>query len=299
MRASTLALVLVSAAALAAFLCYRGTFYQTGAQYYNDCWRKAHAGDKEPNSPEQAAAWATCDDTAEQTIYGAGFVFAGSDEHSLTPALKAVQKACPTALIDPSYAVDLIQDTGGPRLLENFAPASVLIRRVFTDRWPSCRSVAAANGVPRLVKRDGEWVWEKPCLPCQAEQKAEQDATAAAAAKAAAQDAAFRKAIHKYCSDAEIKGDPFLDLDVVAGETPAKAAQAAHCANAPVEPPAECGSARNANECADILRKAGKNPFDAFGTVGHEPVYPDEVKGSKKDDAKGRFDPSTAVPLAP
>ena len=35
--------------------------------------------------------------------------------------------------------------------------------------------------------------------------------------------------------------------------------------------PAECASARTATECADILEKAGKNPFDAFGTVDSEP----------------------------
>jgi hypothetical protein len=39
------------------------------------------------------------------------------------------------------------------------------------------------------------------------------------------------------------------------------------------KPVAECASARNADECADILGKAGKNPFDAYGVVGAEPVY--------------------------
>ena len=40
-----------------------------------------------------------------------------------------------------------------------------------------------------------------------------------------------------------------------------------------VKPPPECAAARNAQECADILSKLGKNPFDAFGAVGAEPVY--------------------------
>src|SRR5208282_4569559 len=40
-----------------------------------------------------------------------------------------------------------------------------------------------------------------------------------------------------------------------------------------VKPPPECASAKNANECADILKKLGKNPFVAFGYVGREPVY--------------------------
>lgn len=41
----------------------------------------------------------------------------------------------------------------------------------------------------------------------------------------------------------------------------------------PTPPPAECATARNAKECFDILEKAGKNPFDAYGYVGAEPVY--------------------------
>ena len=41
-----------------------------------------------------------------------------------------------------------------------------------------------------------------------------------------------------------------------------------------VKPPPECASAKNANECADILKKLGKNPFDAFDYVdGRAPVY--------------------------
>jgi hypothetical protein len=40
-----------------------------------------------------------------------------------------------------------------------------------------------------------------------------------------------------------------------------------------VKPPPECVHAESANECADVLKKLGKNPFDAFGTAGHEPVY--------------------------
>ena len=38
-------------------------------------------------------------------------------------------------------------------------------------------------------------------------------------------------------------------------------------------PPLECASAKNANQCADILLKRGKNPFEAFGYAGCEPVY--------------------------
>lgn len=39
------------------------------------------------------------------------------------------------------------------------------------------------------------------------------------------------------------------------------------------KPPVECASAKSADECADLLKKAGKNPFDAYGNAGNEPVY--------------------------
>jgi hypothetical protein len=38
-------------------------------------------------------------------------------------------------------------------------------------------------------------------------------------------------------------------------------------------PPPECALAKTAEECADILGHAGKNPFGAYGTEGCAPVY--------------------------
>jgi hypothetical protein len=43
--------------------------------------------------------------------------------------------------------------------------------------------------------------------------------------------------------------------------------------NAATRPPFQCAAAKNAEECANILTKLGKNPFDAFGSTGNEPVY--------------------------
>ena len=41
-----------------------------------------------------------------------------------------------------------------------------------------------------------------------------------------------------------------------------------------IAPPAECASARDANECFEILLKEGrKNPFEATGQIGAEPTY--------------------------
>ena len=42
---------------------------------------------------------------------------------------------------------------------------------------------------------------------------------------------------------------------------------------AATQPPAVCAIAKTAAECADILTKLGKNPFDAFGYPGNETVY--------------------------
>ena len=38
-------------------------------------------------------------------------------------------------------------------------------------------------------------------------------------------------------------------------------------------PPACCESAANAEECADILARAGKNPYAAYGLIGRAPRY--------------------------
>lgn len=38
-------------------------------------------------------------------------------------------------------------------------------------------------------------------------------------------------------------------------------------------PPKECTLAHTAKQCADILGRVGKNPFDAYGTEGCAPVY--------------------------
>lgn len=229
--ARTLPLVILVAFAL--LLCYRGAFYETGAQYYDGCWQKLHARGNEPTSPQQAASWATCDITANLAVYGAGFLFPGSDvpDEVRTPAIDAVAKSCPTG--DPSRAVELIQNTGGPRLVDLFMPASWLIRRVFREFWPSCAAVAAANGFPHLTLRNAQWTWDGPCAPCEAEKQAIIDRDSADQLKYDA----FHKELRRYCSEAELSDD-VLDafLAQLSNETPAQAAQEAHCAHAPGAP---------------------------------------------------------------
>ncbi len=161
--------------AVAGWLCYRGTFYQTGAQFYSRCWQRMHANGREANSPEQAAEWATCDEAAKIAVYRHGFVFAGNRDYALTPQLKALRAACPSMDGDLplagiwALAVQMIEDSGGTTLTDKFLPARATIVRVFTAKWPNCAKTATANGFPKLVKRKGSWEFDTECKPCMAE----------------------------------------------------------------------------------------------------------------------------------
>jgi hypothetical protein len=164
--------------AVAGCLCYRGTFYQTGAQFYSSCWQRMHANGREANSPRQAAEWATCDETAKTAVYRHGFVFAGNPDYAVTPQLKAVRAACPSSYGDVpvtgiwALAIRMIQDSGGTTLTDKFLPARATIVRVFTAKWPNCAMTATANGFPKLVKRKGTWEFDTECTPCMAEEQA-------------------------------------------------------------------------------------------------------------------------------
>ena len=103
-----------------AWILQTGVLYQTGQQFYDACWAKAHANGKEPESPEQAAQWGSCQETADAALFDAGFIFAGNPENAVTPQLKAVVMACPSSWseipIDGvwSLAVSRIAQQGGP-----------------------------------------------------------------------------------------------------------------------------------------------------------------------------------------
>jgi hypothetical protein len=43
--------------------------------------------------------------------------------------------------------------------------------------------------------------------------------------------------------------------------------------NSHVSPPTECARAANANECAQLLFRAGKDTFEAFGKIENESIY--------------------------
>jgi hypothetical protein len=159
-------------------LCYSGAFYQTGAEFYGTCWKKAHANGREADSPEQAAQWAACEETANAALYNAGFIYAGNPEYSVTPQLKAVEAACPSSYSDLPIGgawilvVQMTQDAGGPTFLDRISPASSTIVRMFQAKWPNCATTAEQNGFPKVVNRNGVWVFGAPCLPCKAQTEA-------------------------------------------------------------------------------------------------------------------------------
>jgi hypothetical protein len=205
--------ILIAAVSFAC-LCYNGMFYRTGAQFYDTCWQKVHANGKEPNSPQQAANWSVCEDTADAALYGAHFIFAGIPDNLVTPQLKAVGAACPSNAYDRPIggswilAVKLMQDRGGPTLGDHFSSARYSIVRVFKTRWPNCGAIAAANGFPPVVKKEGDWVFETPCIPCKPEEAAiakQQEETEKAQARWAGMSEAERNKEVDNSLDAAIK----------------------------------------------------------------------------------------------
>ncbi len=109
-------------------------------------------------------------------LFDAGFIFAGNPENAVTPQLKAVVMACPSSWseipIDGvwSLAVSRITCQADYDPLDRFMPARNVVVRVFQRRWPSCATVARANGFPLITKHSGSWDWAKTCEPCKAEQ---------------------------------------------------------------------------------------------------------------------------------
>jgi hypothetical protein len=162
---------------IAAFLCWTGVVYQTGANWYSTCWQKAHQN-RQPASPEEAASWATCSAASDEAFFEAGFIYAGNPQYAVSPQLKAIQAACPNAWneipLDGPYPVivEMIQNKGGPSLADRLLPARFVIEGAFRSKWPNCPTARVVNGFPRMTKEGNGWAWERPCVPCEPEQKA-------------------------------------------------------------------------------------------------------------------------------
>jgi len=180
MRIWNISVGVVCALAAVTVLCGSGVFFETGSNWYSACWHKAH-DHRAPNSPEEAAFWVSCRIEAENAFFGAGFIAAGNPNYAVTPQLKAIQAACPSAYTEipldgPSeLIVGMVENAGGPALADRVLPARFMIANSLRSRWPNCSAAREANGFPRRVKKGDDWEWASPCLPCKGEETAMKD----------------------------------------------------------------------------------------------------------------------------
>ena len=165
----------IFAAVVLGWMVHAGVFFQTGSQWFQSCWTEQNAKRK-PATAEESINWAKCEKVTLRAVFGAGFVPAGNPV--TTPETKALADACPRNWYDipiggfKYLAVRLIEDTGGPTLIEQFTPPDAMIERAFQSKWPDCQSVVKAHGFPKIIFRDGDWEFEFPCKPCEADDKA-------------------------------------------------------------------------------------------------------------------------------
>jgi len=84
-----------------------------------------------------------------ESMGNAGFAI-GSSSPQATEDAKALASACPDAFTEmpvfPKFwytvAVDVIEENGGPSLIDRVAPAGWLIERAMKARWPRCVEAA-------------------------------------------------------------------------------------------------------------------------------------------------------------
>jgi hypothetical protein len=140
--------------------------YVTGQRYFEACWAKKAAtksfDEPKASSPAQSVMWKNCEMETERAVYSAGIIF------------DALPKYCPSSWSDIPMGgaylmtIDLVEEQGGPRFVDHFLPARVMIQRVWTARWPRCDAERRRQGYPKIVeKTPGNFQWEQPCPKCQ------------------------------------------------------------------------------------------------------------------------------------
>ena len=170
-----IAIAAILAVALA-WVAQAGVFYQTGSQWFQACWSLKNLR-RSAETAEESMAWSKCSPTAQRAVYSAGIVPSGDPDNSFTPAVKALNQACPSNFKDiPLFglsflAVNLIEASGGPSVWDRFMSPDGMIQRAFESKWPNCSSVAQAQGFPKIVARGEKWEFETPCKPCEVEAK--------------------------------------------------------------------------------------------------------------------------------
>lgn len=160
-------------------LALNGLLYQTGEQWYQSCWQKLYSTEgwqePKPTTPEQAAAWNQCQLLAEKVTYDQGIIFTSywSEKDLSTSKYKEVHLNCPSELEDvPSggwyiFFVKAIEANGGVEFLDRIMPAENMLQRIVKLKWPHCATARKSLGFPKIIRKNGTWDWETPCIPCQ------------------------------------------------------------------------------------------------------------------------------------
>jgi hypothetical protein len=161
-------------------------FYLTGYGYAEYCWNIQQ--NKDASNPKdfkelmqrakEQMKSKQCELIPQRAMFGRGYVTAGNPEYAVTPELKELQKACPNSWNElPAFGLQywVTQEVakGDISFMDRFLPANFMIERMIDKRWSQCPSVRAKVGIPKLIeKSEGEWEFEKECIPCKAEREA-------------------------------------------------------------------------------------------------------------------------------
>jgi hypothetical protein len=138
--------------AVLAFTTVTAYGYETGSQYYEACWelssqvKARHLSDPDPvpKSPEQEALWNSCAPLTFTALIEAGFAFANHNEAGNLLGFCPDRSSDMPNFLPSIYLVTVAEITriGGPNLSDRVLPASRLIQRAWTTRWPRCAEKA-------------------------------------------------------------------------------------------------------------------------------------------------------------
>jgi hypothetical protein len=158
-------------AVLALFLVYNGSFYTTGTQYFEACYKKSidvKEGRIKPelstNDPYKLLLQDKCDSISQSGIEQAGLTFVPGILSKRTDGLKTkwmvLSKVCPSLYKDytsPTYIVTmkLFADQDGPSFYDKFLPAETTVSNLYREKWPDCSSEAARLNIDTFTVQDG------------------------------------------------------------------------------------------------------------------------------------------------
>jgi hypothetical protein len=172
-----LALLIAPAIIGAAACAYFGVFYPTGQQWYEACWAKQKASKDFaiPDAPDSKTAilWENCEPISKRAFFTNGIMFAPLPKSNNDNRGMRLQEACPSLWRDlpmgGTYmlSVRVMQQSGGPNLLDRFLPAEQTIAKFLKTKWPHCSATRIAQGYPEIVEtKPGEFGWQAPCTVC-------------------------------------------------------------------------------------------------------------------------------------